>query len=214
MKSYLSTTLGLVCVVLVIILVVIKSGDNTQHEKDDGAIADYSNQLDSAQMQLSLSTGTVVLFSNQLDQCQSAALTFSNQLNGAESNLTLDAGQITNLTQQIAVMESQNQTLNQSLVDLTNQMTRQVDDLTGKLTLTETNLAQANKNYALLENRFRRDVAERVVVERKYNNYLDLKERLQEIEQHPAGAVSDESIYAGLDVEVESNGSFHVISPD
>jgi len=56
-------------------------------------------------------------------------------------------------------------------------------------------------------------VAERVVVERKFNNPPELKAQLENLKQNPAGVISAEGIYAGLDVEVKSN-SFHVISPD
>ena len=52
MKQYLSTVLALVCTVLVISLIVMKRGDNAQHENDAGAIAGFSNQLTSAQAQI------------------------------------------------------------------------------------------------------------------------------------------------------------------
>jgi hypothetical protein len=79
--------------------------------------------------------------------------------------------------------------------------------------MTGSNLDLANKNYALLENRLRRDVAARVVVERKFNNPSELRAQLEYLKQHPAEEVSADSIYAGLDVEVVSN-AFHVISPN
>ena len=36
---------------------------------------------------------------------------------------------------------------------------------------------------------------------------------MQNLKQHPAGVISADSIYAGLDVEVQSN-AFHVIAPE
>jgi chromosome segregation ATPase len=210
MKQYLSTVLALVCTVLVIALIVMKRGDNAQHENDAGAIAGFSNQLTSAQVQIASCNGTILTLSNRLDESRSASLTFSNHLIKAESTIVLDTEQITNLNQQVAEMESENQTLGRRVMDLTNQMA----SLTGLITLTGASLDQANTNYALLENRLRRDVAERIVVERKFNNLSELQAQMQKLKKNPAEAISSDSIYAGLGVEVKSNGTFHVISPD
>ena len=210
MKQYLSRVLALVCTVLVIALTVMKRGDNAQHENDAGAIAGFSNQLTSAQVQIASCNGTILTLSNRLDESRSASLTFSNHLIEAESTIVLDTEQITNLNQHVAEMESENQTLGRRVMDLTNQMA----SLTGQITLTGASLDQAKTNYALLENRLRRDVAERIVVERKFNNLSELLAQMQKLKKNPAAVISSESIYAGLGVEVKSNGTFHVISPD
>ena len=209
MKQYLTTLLTLVCAVLIAALFVIKGGDNAQQEKDAGAIADYSNRLDSAQTQLTSCNATILTLSNRLDESRSASLTFSNHLVEAGSTIARTTEQITNLTQHVAEVESENQTLSRQVMDLTNQMA----GLTSRIALTETNLNQVNKNYALLENRLRRDVAERVVVERKFNNPLELQTQTQYLKKHPAAVISADSIYAGLGVEVTSN-AFHIISPN
>src|SRR5438477_380388 len=79
---------------------------------------------------------------------------------------------------------------------------------------TDTALNQANTNYALLENRLRRDVAERLVIQRKFYNRAELQAQLDTLKNDPfTPQISEHSIYAGLDVEVQSN-SVHVISPD
>ena len=210
MKQYLSTVLALVCTVLVIALIVMKRGDNAQHENDAGAIAGFSNQLTSAQVQIASCNGTILTLSNRFDESRSASLTFSNHLIEAESTIVLDTEQITNLNRQVAELESENQTLGRRVMDLTNQMA----SLTGQITLTGASLDQANTNYALLENRLRRDVAERIVVERKFNNLLELQAQMQKLKKNPADVISSESIYTGLGVEVKSNGTLHVISPD
>jgi len=56
-------------------------------------------------------------------------------------------------------------------------------------------------------------VAERVVVERKFYNLSELQAQVQNLKENPFYAISPESIYAGLDVEVKSN-TLHVISPN
>lgn len=212
MKQYFTTLLTLVCAVLIAALFVIKGGDKAQHEKDASAITDFSNRLDSAQAQLTACNGMMLTLSNRLDELdknRSAALTFSNQLAEAQSALALAGEHITNLTRQVAEVESENQTLGRHVAALTNQVT----SLTSQIALTETNLNQANRNYVLLENRLRRDVAERVVVERKFDNLLALRRQMQYLKQHPVRMVSADDIYAGLGVEVTSN-TFHVVSPE
>ncbi len=216
MKEYLSTILTLVCAMLVIALIVVKHFDNAQHDTDAGSITDFSNRLDSAQIQIGTYVGTLLTVSNSLDatsnslvECRSAVMEFSNQLADAKSTIALDTEQITNLNRQIADSSLENQALIGRVMDLTNQ----VATLTGQIALTQSNLNLANKNYALLENRFRIDVAERVVVERKFNDPWELQAQIQNLKRHPAGVISADSIYAGLDVEVKSN-TFHVIAPN
>ena len=217
MKQYLSIVLTLLCVALVISLIVIKRGDNAQQEEDTSAISDFSNQVISAQSQITTRDATILTFSNNLSDSQSALLTCSNHLTEADTTIALDAEQITNLNEQVAEAEAKNQTLVRNNLDLTNQIagyTKQIALIEANLNQTNKDLVQADKNYALLENRFRIDVAERVVAERKFNNTSELKTQIRKLKENPAGEVSAESIYAGLNVEVKSNGWFHVISPN
>src|SRR5215469_1751956 len=100
MKQLLSTALALVCAVLVIILIVIKNTDSAQHESDAGAINDLSNQLTSAQSQITVRDATILTISNNLSDAQSALLVSSNHVVEAESTIVSDMEQITNLNQQ------------------------------------------------------------------------------------------------------------------
>ena len=214
MKQYLSLAFAIVCVGLVITLVVMKRGDDARHESDASSLVDYSNQLDSAQTQIAIYHGTILVLSNSLGETLSASLAFSNRLVEAQSTVMLNTEQITNLNRQITEVASENQTLNQRFMDLTNQTISQLTGLTNQIAVTRAGLEQANKDYALLENRLRRDVAERVVVERKFNNLPELQAQVQRLKDDPMlSAISAQSIYAGLDVEVKSN-SFHVLAPN
>ncbi len=213
MKQYLPVALVLACTVLVIALVMVKRGDNAQHENDAGVIADFSNRLDVAQLQIVLGNRTTLTLSNRLDVYQSASLTLSNLLTEAESAIARDTEQITNLTRQVAEVESENQTRQAALDQRVMALTNQVAGLTSQIAWTRTNLAQANRDCALLENRLRRDVAERLVVERKFYNPPELQAQMEKLKDYPGGAVSAGSIYAGLDLEVTSN-AVHVIAPN
>jgi chromosome segregation ATPase len=215
MKTYSSIILILVCAVLVIALIVIKHGDDTQHQTDAGSIADFSNQLAAAQFDLTLGQGAMINLSNNLDQCQSESVALSNQLTAAQSNLALDAEQITNLTTnldqqsaQLSAAQAGNQALTGRITDLTNAMA----GMAQQLVLTNSSLVEVDKNYSLLENRLRRDVAARLVAERKFDNPPELQAQLKYLKQHPGAVVTADHIYADLDVEVKSN-QFHVISP-
>ena len=213
MKQFLSIALAVVCVGLVVALYLSKQGADAQHDSDVSAIDGLSNQLASAQSQIASGNGTMLTLSNGLGQSQSATMFFSNQLVDAQSTITLNLEQITNLTQQVAVTKSENQVLGQHIVDAAAQTTAQVAALTNQIALVKTDLAQAHKDYGLLENRLRRDVAERLVVERKFNSPVELQKQMLNLKTNPAAAISEESIYKGLDVEVKSN-AFHVISPN
>ena len=58
------------------------------------------------------------------------------------------------------------------------------------------------------------DVAERVVMARKFYNLAELQAQIQYLQTHPLETISPGSIYAELDVEVQWNGTLHVITRD
>ena len=212
MKKYLPSILAVVCVALLIAFIAEQRSATAQHDTDTAAITDFSNQVDSATMQVAFYTGTLVIFSNNLAASQSAVLTFSNQLTDAQASLAQATVQLTNLTQQVAQTQADNQALGQRLADLGQQLTNEVATLTDQLTLTQTNLEQANHDYLLLDNRFRRNVAERLVLERKYRNPTELQAQLDRLKYSPYDIITADKIYADLNVEVTSNVA-HVITP-
>ena len=67
MKQYLSVALTLACIVLVAGLFFVKQGDNARHDNDTASIVDFSNRLDSAQLQIAAGTGALIIMSNTLD---------------------------------------------------------------------------------------------------------------------------------------------------
>jgi chromosome segregation ATPase len=213
MKSPWSIALTLTCVVLVIASAAVKHVDNTRHDANLGAITDFSNRLESAQLQIATGKGAWVILSNRLDEIASTSAAFSNQLQEAGGKLARDVEQIVSLNRQVADLKSENQArqsiLNQRVAELTNQLA----SLMEQYSLARSNLDQVNADYKLLDNRLRRDVAERLVLERKFNNPAELKQRLDYLKFYPAQVVTADSIYAGLDVEVKSNQA-RVIAPN
>jgi hypothetical protein len=214
MKSNLSKVLVVVSILLAIGLAATKWSDNAQLETAAATINDYSNRLDMAQAQISIRDGSLLTLSNSLVE---TSLALSNQLTEAQSTLALQTEQITNLNRQVTTVDTENQNLNQQVMDLTNQLavlTSRNTETAASLAQANTNLVQAGKDYAQLENRLRRDVAERIVVERKFNSFPALEAQMRQLKEFPAGVISPENIYAGLDVVVNGDGKFYVISPD
>ena len=217
MKLILPMILALACIVLAVLLYQTDKQDTTRQETDAGAIADYSNKLSSAELQVAIRQSTVMTFSNRVEAGIFGVLTFSNQLVEAQSTIARDGEHTTNLIRQVAELRADNQSLERRIQGLTNQiagLTSQLAVAGANLAQTNSDLVQAYKDYALLENRFRIDVAERIVAERKFNNPAELQAQTKKLKQNPAGVVSAESIYAGLNIEVKSNGSVHVIAPN
>jgi len=199
--------------VLAVAFTLSKRNATAQLELDAEAITSGSNQLVSAQTEIAAWKGTVIAFSNQCETSKSASLTYSNRFVEAESALATTteqlSGQITNLNHQITQSEAEKQGLSRRIGDLGDQLA----GLTNQITSTRASLDQAHKDYALLENRFRRDVAERVVVERKFNNTSELQDQLEYLKWNPAVEISADSIREGLNVVVKSNLCY-VIAPE
>jgi chromosome segregation ATPase len=206
-----------ICVLLAVALVAVKWTDGTSLETANNSIVDFSNRLDTAQAQFTVATGVILTESNALADATSASLTCSNQLAAAQSTNTLQAGQLTDLTRQLAAATAQDQALSADLLDTTNQLTAlqaQFTQAQAGLTQTTQDLAQFRKDYALLQNRFERDVAERTLLQRKFNNLDELRNQMVNLYVSPATQVTPQDFYKGLDVEIRSNGIAHVIAPE
>jgi chromosome segregation ATPase len=214
MKSNLSKILLVMSILLAVALTATKWSDNANLETATATIYDYSNRLDTAQAQISIRDGKILTLSNTLAE---TSLTLSNQLSEAQSTGALQTDQITDLNRQVAATAAENRTLSRSIMSLTNQLATLMSrnaQIETSLAQANTNLDQAGKDYAKLENRLRRNVAERLVVERKFNSIPELQAQLRQLKEFPAGEISLESIYAGLDVVVNGDGKCYVISPD
>jgi len=165
MKHLLSVILGLLCLGLAIALFSSKRDNEEQHAKDLETITSTSNMLSTAWKEVAAFRGNVSTLSNRIETLQSTTLTISNQVIEAQSALATakeaSERQITELKAQNVQLETEKQVSSQRIAELTNH----ISDLTNQIASAQTNLLQASKEYALLENRFRRDVAERVIVE-------------------------------------------------
>ena len=218
MKHLLSVILGLVCLGLVASLFVIKQNNDSRHEKDAEAIFTTSNLLSSCQTEAAAFKERALTLSNSLETCQSTSLTFSNELIEAKSAFAsakegLDR-QIADLNGQITRQTTQSETEKQASSERIADLTHQLAELTNQIASTRASLLQANTNYVLLENRFRRYVAERVMVERKFNNRKELQAQLEYLLWNPSREISEDRIREGLNVVVGKSNLCYVIAPE
>jgi chromosome segregation ATPase len=209
-------TVGLVAISLLLggALFLTKRSNDAQMDANATTIADFSNRLDSAQVQLTARNGDLLILSNNF---ATAALECSNRLTTAQASLAFQSEQITNLNQQLTAAAAENQTLDRHAMDLTNQLatlTQNLDQTKASLTQTNDALVQAGKDYVLLENRFHRDVAQRVMAERRFNNLVEVQAQAQKLMKAGAPWITPQSVYADLNVEVSSNGVVHVIAQE
>ena len=214
MKTYSIIALAVVSVVLAVVLFTTKHADNAQMTADAAAIVDYSNRLDTAELHVSERNGALLILSNTLAE---TTQTLSNQLTAAQATVAQNAEQLAKLNQQATAATAENQALNGRVAELTNQvagLSGQLAQSQASLAQTKQDLTQLHKDYALLDNRFRRDVAARVVVERKFNTFAEVQAQAQKLKTTAVEWPTPESIYKGLDVEVTSNGVAHVIAPN
>jgi chromosome segregation ATPase len=214
MKYLLPLILGLFCLGLAIALFSSKRDNEAQQERYAETITTASNLLVSAEKEVAAFKGNVITLSNRLETSQSTSLTFSNQLIESQSALaTTKEGfdrQIADLKTQSTQLETEKQDSSQHIAELTSH----ISDLTNQLASAQTNLFQADKDYALLENRFRRDVAERVIVERRFYNRRELKAQLEMLQWYPGKEISEDRIREGLNVVVGKSNLCYVISPE
>jgi chromosome segregation ATPase len=214
MKSYLTIVLAAVSGVLAVVLFTTKHADNAQLAADAASIVDFSNRLDTAELHVSERNGALLILSNTLAE---TTQTLSNQLTAAQATLAQNAEQFTQLNQKVVAAAAENQALSGRVTELTNQvagLAGQFAQSQASLAQSKQDLAQLHKDYALLDNRLRRDVAERVVVERKFATYAEVRAQAEKLKTTAVEWPTPESVYKGLDVEVGSNCVAHVISPN
>jgi predicted nucleic acid-binding Zn-ribbon protein len=213
MKHLLTVILGLLCLGLAIALFASKRDNDAQQVRYAETLTTASNLLSSSEKEVAAFKTNVITLSKQLETSQSTSLTFSNQLIEANSALaTAKEGfgrQITDLKGQSTQLETEKQASSQRIAELTNH----ISDLTNQIASAQASLLQASKDYALLENRFRRDVAERVIVERRFNNRQELKAQLENLQWNPAKEISEDRIREGLNVVVGRSNLCYVIAP-
>ena len=204
------------CVGLAIVLAVVKTHDNKQHNQDANKITVLSTQLDETnaylndlrQTNLKLNTDlesnrTVALaLSNNLTETRSALATaetaYQNaqtQITNAQIQIATDQSQITNLNGRIASLETQNQALDRQV----NTMSNTLAVLDTQIAETQLKLATSQTNNAFLEAELKKQIAQREDLERQFNDLKIVRQRVTKLRDDLIAARELEWMHAGID---------------
>jgi chromosome segregation ATPase len=210
MNSKLGVTiLAIACAGLAVALIVIKTQSNAQATKDASTISGISNQLDKAQASINDLNQVNLALNSEIATNRETTSALSNQL--AESSATLASTEatligaqekITNLNGRITDLETQNRSLDQRLVDMTNAMTT----LDSQIALTERQLAESRTNNAYLSSELKRQVAERAELERKFNDLKTMRAQVKKLREDLIVAQRLEWIRQGIDPTTPKKG--------
>lgn len=183
--------LAVVCVVLVAGLAILKSSNDSQHDKDVGSLLDYSNQLLDADQHLDSLNQVNLSLTNDLMLSRQEAEQLSNNLATASATLASTkaalaglqdqtaslTNQVAALTSQVSTLQSQNLELDQRATELTNT----IAGLDARIADTESKLAVATTNNVFLQSELERQLAEKAELERKFNDLDTVRSQLRKL---------------------------------
>ncbi len=218
---YMNTKIGIAilvaaCVGLAVVLGVVKTQDNKQHEEDAKKISDFSSQLDQANTNLNDLRQTNLKLNNDLDANRTAAMQFSNtlaetkgaltaaetafqnaqlQITNAQIQIATDQSQITNLNGRIASLEAQNQVLDQRA----NALSETIKSLDSQIAATQLKLATTQTNNAFLEAELKKQIAQREGLERQFNDLKIVRAQVLKLRDDLITARQLEWIREGVD---------------
>jgi predicted nucleic acid-binding Zn-ribbon protein len=176
--------LVVVAVVLLVALFAIKKQDENQHVKDATAILEFSNQLDTANINLNDLRQVNLMLTNDLESTRQTLTAASNtlaetssQLAGAKVEIESDQNMITNLNGRIGDLETQNKTLDDRATMLSNNIVV----LDAKIAATQRLLATAQTNNAFLSAELQKQMAEKAELERKFSDVDAVRAQLSKL---------------------------------
>jgi predicted nucleic acid-binding Zn-ribbon protein len=182
-----------------------------------------SDDLDTNRLMLTVA-------SNELDEATNQLATTTLSLQDAQL-------QITNLNARINDLETQNQVLDQRVDTLSNTIV----SMDTQITVTQMKLAVSETNNTFLEGELKREVAQENELEHKFNDLKEVRDQVHKLRDNllmarrlawmrqgvdptqiqkggqimmqRSSAPTNASPYSSLNVEVNSDGSVHVIPP-
>jgi predicted RNase H-like nuclease (RuvC/YqgF family) len=176
--------LAVACFGFAVALVVFKHQADMQQTESANTIADFSNQIVKANVNIEDLNQANLNLSSDLATNREMSLALSNQL--AETAVSLatttvslqDAQQqITNLNGRISDLEAQNQVLDQRASSLSNTIAA----LDTQITLTQTKLAASETNNAFLDSQLKEQIAQRTELERKFNDLAQVRTQVRKL---------------------------------
>lgn len=208
-RILVAAILSVACLGLIVALVVIKTRERQELATNTGTIVSLSNDLSSAQEQITGLNQVNEVLSNNLAASQETTTTLSNQLGDVQGRLTeAQAGivraeqQITNLNGQIVTLQTHNKELEQRAVDLTSQMA----DLDKQIAVTEAALSQSKTNNAFLERELKKQVNDREMLERKFTDLNQVRAQYKKLKTDAFIATRLRWMHEGTDPSQQVKG--------
>jgi hypothetical protein len=169
---------------LLIALIATKKQSEDQHVKDATAILEFSNQLDTANLNLNDLRQVNLMLTNDLESTRQTLVAASNtlvetssQLAGAKVEIESDQNQITNLNGRIGDLETQNKALDDRATILSNNIVM----LDAKIVATQRLLAKSQTNNAFLSAELQKQMAEKAELERKFSDVDAVRAQLSKL---------------------------------
>jgi len=204
MKTRLGVVLlVVVCAGMVVGLIVEKNHADTQQKRDSDIILEFSNQLASANMNLDGLRQVNLILTNDLVAAQQTLTVLSNQYVATSVSLSNTTTALKTAQDQIADLESQNQALDQQVVNMTNT----INNLSAQIAGTQMKLVESETNNAFLESELKRQVAERAELERKFNNLSQVRAQVRKLRNDLLIARRLEWMRAGTDPTQQHKGA-------
>jgi len=194
-KNLATIILLIACAGLAVALIVINKQSGEQQQHNVNTILDFSNQLTGARDQITSLGQVNLVLTNDLAASRQQSETLSNQLSDTQQTVAQEQQNLIDLTNQIVQLEQRNQELDQKVTDLTNQIS-QLDD---QITATQLELSKSKTNNTYLENELKKQVAERTVLEAKFNSISQVREQVHKLKEDALIATRLQWIKEGTD---------------
>lgn len=166
---------------LLIALFATKKQADDQHVKDAAAILEFSNQLDSANLNLNDQRQVNLMLTNDLASTRQAFIETSNNLSGQLAGARVEIAdaqeQITNLNGRISDLETQNKALD----DRANMLSNNIVALDAQIAVTQQQLAKSQTNNTFLATELQKQMAEKAELERKFNDVDAVRAQLSKL---------------------------------
>jgi chromosome segregation ATPase len=228
----------LACAGLVIALVVTQKNIDEQKKQKDATIAEFSNDLVTANDELTDLRQVNLQLTNDLTSSRQQLVLLSNQVLSISDSLSNSDTQLKSAQDQISTLQAQNQALDDQASELTNT----INTLKARIQAATTQLADSEKNSGFLQSEVTNQRARYATLQARFNdlktirdqakklhNELVVARRLQWIRQGsqpgnnvkgaqllmarswPTNTLAPASHY-NLSVEVDSSGGVHIVN--
>jgi chromosome segregation ATPase len=188
---------------MVVAVVVEKNRADKQQKKDAYTISDFSNQLATANINLDGLRQVNLILTNDFVAAQQTLTVLSNQYVAASASLSNTTAALKTAQDQIADLEAQNQALDQQVVNMTNTIV----NLSTQIAETQMKLVESETNNVFLENELKRQVAERVDLERKFNDLSQVRTQVRKLRDDLLMARRLQWMRAGTDPNQQRKGA-------